>query len=93
MAREDPSNILLVCKDCSEKMYPNKGNFDIKIGDFVKIHFEREDAGEYMWVEVKKLNGKTFEGTLENDPFLIEDIKHGDIVTFTKDEVCERLRQ
>lgn len=93
MAREDPSNIFLTRKDCSEKMYPNKGNFDIKVGDYAKIHFEREDTGEYMWVEVKKVNGDAFEGILGNDPVLIEGVKYGDTVTFTKDEVCDRLRK
>lgn len=91
MVREDPNNIIVACKDCSEKMYPNKGNFDIKVGNYVKIHFEEEHAGEFMWVKVKKVNGDMFEGILNNVPVLVEGISYGDKVTFAKDDVYDSI--
>lgn len=93
MVEEDPSNIIVTCTDCAEKMYPNKGNFDIKVGDSVKIHFEEEHAGEFMWVKVEKINGDIFEGILNNDPVLMNNVCYGDRVMFTKEEVCDRIRK
>lgn len=93
MVKEDQSNIFVTCADCSEKLYPNKGNFDIKVGDSVKIPFVGEDAREFMWVNVKKVAGDMFEGILDNDPVFITGIACGDKVTFAKEDVCERIRK
>lgn len=92
MVRENSDNMIVTCKNCSEQMYPNKGNFDIKIGDYIKIRFEEEDKGEYMWVKVKNIDGDKYEGDLDNDPVLIRNISYGDRVKFTKDDVCDRIR-
>ncbi len=92
MAREDQSNIIVTCRDCANNMYPNKGKFDVKVGDSVKIVFKGENGTESMWVIVKKVNGDVFEGILNNDPVLINGISCGDKVIFSKDEVCGRIR-
>jgi uncharacterized protein YegJ (DUF2314 family) len=89
MAEESPDNIRRVCKDCMEK---NKGTFDIEIGDYVKLRFGGIGPGEYMWVKVNNISGKKFVGTLDNDPVFLENVKCGDVVTFDKGDVCDRIR-
>ena len=92
MVSEDPGNIIITCKDCADRMYINKGNFDIKVGDFVKLRFDEGYGEEYMWVIVKKQNGDLFEGILDNDPVIMTNMKCGDKVIFDKNEVVDRIR-
>lgn len=70
----------------------NKGTFDIEVGDYAKIRFGGDSPGEYMWVKVTNVNGNKLEGTLDNDPVIVEDVKCGDIVIFGKEDVCDRIR-
>lgn len=89
MEKENPRNMIQVCRGCMEK---NKGTFDIEIGDYAKIRFGDASPGEYMWIKVTKVNGNKLEGTLDNDPVIVKDVKFGDTVTFLKENVCERIR-
>ncbi len=86
---ENEANIVLTCKECSDEMYPNKGKFDVKVGEFAKIRFEAENSltSESMWIKVTKVNGDELEGVLDNDPIFIKSVKCGDIVTFKKEDV------
>jgi len=67
----------------------------LKPGDEVKLIFEfRSDdpdapGAERMWVEIKEISGKTFEGVLDNDPAYIIDLKCGDPVTFAEKHVIQ----
>jgi uncharacterized protein YegJ (DUF2314 family) len=86
----EPQNIKVACRECLEK---NKGVFDIEIGDYVKIRFGEDDSqGEYMWIKVTNVSGDRCEGTLDNDPVIVENIKCGDIIIFWHGDVCERIR-
>lgn len=86
---ENETNIVLTCRECSDEMYPNKGKFDVKVGEFAKIRFEAENGltSESMWIKVTKVNGDELEGVLDNDPIFIKSVKYGDIVKFKKEGV------
>ena len=88
---EEQGNIMLVCKGCSENIYPNKGTFDVNVGDFVKLKFTDGNGTEYMWVEVinvDKENNK-YEGRLDNDPVLIQYVKYNDNLEFQKEDILQ----
>ena len=93
MVTEDLSNIILICKDCHDQMYPDKGKLDVGIGNYVKIGFKGKYSNEYMWAKVTWGNGNEFEGILDNDPVIIEKLKCGDNVKFSKDDVCDIMRE
>lgn len=96
MVMEDPKNIRLVCSDCSEKMYPKKGTFEIDVGNWVKLKFTDDmDRNEYMWVMVTKADkeNNTYEGELDNDPVLVDCIECGDEVEFQKEEVLDITKE
>lgn len=88
---EDPKNIMLVCKDCSEKMYPSKGTFDVSVGDSAKLKFIDGNGAEYMWVEVVKIDRENnkYEGRLDNDPVLVQCAVYNDNVEFQKEDVLQ----
>ncbi len=93
---EDSNNIMLVCKECAEDIFPNKGRFDVQIGDFVKLEFITESlSSEYMWVEVIKADKENnkYEGRLDNDPVLVGNIKYNDKVKFRKEDILNVLRK
>ena len=88
---ENQDNIMLICKDCADKVYPNKGKLTVDIGKFAKLKFTDINGSEYMWVKViraDKLKGD-FEGRLDNDPVLVQCVKYGDNIKFKKDEIFD----
>lgn len=85
----EPQNIRVACRECIEKI---RGTFDIEVGDYAKIRFGGDGPGEYMWVKVTNVTGGKLEGTLDNDPVIIENIKCGDLVIFDKGDVCDKAR-
>ena len=88
--RENPDNVILVCRECSKKMYPNAGTYKrLDIGSFAKLRFTCGLNNEHMWLRVLTEcgNGK-YEGRLDNDPFMTyEKFQYGDIITFWVEEV------
>lgn len=98
MVYRDQENIIMTCEECSKNMYPNKGKLDAKVEDYVKLKFRGKKGNEYMWVKVTNIDkpndGITddvynFEGVLDNDPVLVDDMKCGDIVRFRKEDILE----
>lgn len=91
MKEEEEGNIMLVCKECGEDMYPNKGTFDVQVGDFAKLKFIDGSWTEYMWVEVIKADKENnkYEGRLDNDPICIQSIKYGGNVEFKKEDILD----
>lgn len=88
---EDLDNVVLVCKECGEKMYPNKGTFDVHVGDFAKLKFTDKFGSEYMWVKVVKADKENnkYEGCLDNDPVLVQYVKYDDKIEFKKDDILQ----
>lgn len=88
---EDMNNIVLTCKDCAEKMYPDKGKYNVNVGDFAKLKFTDGDRAEYMWVEVIKVdrNGNKYEGRLDNDPVLVLNVKYNEKIMFKKEDILD----
>lgn len=61
----------------------------LKVGDIVKLVFvstiQQENnpfSSERIWVEITQVNGNNFVGTLDNKPFVIQDLNLGDEVSF-----------
>jgi len=92
---EDEGNLMLVCKECGENMYPNKGTFDVNVGDIVKLKFTDGNGTEYMWVEVLKVDKENnkYEGRIDNDPVLVECMKYDDNVEFRKEDILQVTRK
>lgn len=93
---ENPKNIMLVCKECSEKMYPDKGKFQVDIGQFAKLKFTDKSCSEYMWVKVVKVRdgqdyegGYDYEGMLDNEPIFVRNVEYGDVVKFNKQDILD----
>jgi uncharacterized protein YegJ (DUF2314 family) len=84
----ESQNIRVAHRECIEKI---KGTFDIEVGDYAKIRFEDDGQGEYMWVKVTNVTGDKLEGTLNNDPVRVKNIKCGDLVLFDKGDVCDKI--
>ena len=92
MTEEDPRNTIFVHRECYKNAHPDKGKFDVQVGNFVKIKFSDENGNEYMWVRVEKANGDKFEGVLDNDPTLVKYVNCGDNVQFNKEDVWEIIK-
>lgn len=80
----DP-NILYVCPEYSEKLYPNKGKFTVEQllrADMVKSAFSAGKRVEHMWVKVSEVQveNQLVKGTLDNTPTEITHLTFGDIV-------------
>ena len=88
---ENANNIVTVCKECIEKRFPDKGTFDVGIGDFAKLKFTDSFGNEYMWVEVVKVDRENnkYEGCLDNDPILVRCIVCNDMVEFQKEDILQ----
>lgn len=86
---ENPKNIMMVCSQCSDKMYPKKGTFDVNIGDFAKLKFTDSFGVEYMWVKVVSVDRENnkYEGCLDNDPVFVQFVTYGDNVEFRKEDI------
>ena len=64
----------------------------LKPGDHVKLAFLVDDpeyGGERMWVEVAKVKGQTYVGTLINQPLFIEDLEWGQEIKFAPCHVID----
>ena len=82
--RKEPlANIVPLCKECIEKVYPNTGKFkkgDVVLGRFVKKAYMDKGRIEHMWVIVRKVSKTGVRGVLDNQPVLVENLKLGDSV-------------
>lgn len=77
--RESDDNILISCKDCSEKLYPNRGRWqksDMKFATHVKKNFD----GEHMWVKISCIQEDGIIGTVDNIPIKSESPILGTVV-------------
>jgi uncharacterized protein YegJ (DUF2314 family) len=64
----------------------------LKPGDHVKLSFLVDDpeyGGERMWVEVAKVKGQAYVGTLINQPLFIEDLEWRQEIKFAPCHVIE----
>jgi len=80
----DP-NILYVCPEYAEELYPNKGKFTVEqlLGaDMVKSAFSAGKRVEHMWVKVSEVQveNQFVKGTLDNTPIEITHLTFGGIV-------------
>ena len=53
----------------------------------LKIDFIDNGEHEHMWISLNKIMNGQFQGLLGNDPQIIKNIKFGDIVKVTKDQI------
>lgn len=67
----------------------------LKPADEVKLifQFDSDDpeapSAERMWVEITKISGRRFRGTLDNDPAYIDDLQCGDPVEFEEKHIVQ----
>lgn len=58
------------------------------ISKYVKIKFVSQGGqNEYMWVEVKSVDGDKLQGNLNQDPVYCHHLKDGDEVVLGRDEI------
>lgn len=90
--KEPLSNIGIASNESFDKRKANWQKLNkavvINKGDYVQLAFKEGEAREHMWVKVESVTkqGK-FRGVLDNDPVLIKNIKDGDKVVFSRDEI------
>lgn len=67
----------------------------LSVGDEVKLIFERVSGdkdgktAERMWVKVTLIDEGAFEGTLANDPVVVDDLSFGDRVRFEEKHIIQ----
>ena len=61
----------------------------LELGSSVKLCFIEKDKNpsERMWVTVSKIKGNKLEGKLNNTPYILTDLKYGDLIKFNKDNI------
>ncbi len=56
------------------------------------LPFETRDGStEYMWVELRSVNGDELTGVLVNEPYNVEGLRKGDTIAFQLDEVFDYI--
>jgi uncharacterized protein YegJ (DUF2314 family) len=53
----------------------------------LKVDFVDNGEHEHMWIFLNKIINEQFQGLLENEPQIVKNIKFGDIVRVTKDQI------
>lgn len=62
----------------------------LRPGNLAKVRFESRHLAETMWVRITKRDGPDLQGTLENEPFLLDDVLSiGETITFTLDHILD----
>jgi len=66
---------------------------ELETGNFAKLIFTNTVDGkpqdsERMWVIIKNI-GKTFKGKLDNDPMVITQLKAGDEIEFSRNNIID----
>jgi len=95
-------NIEVLCGKCGKGKYPLKGRFSeatAKKAVAAKFNFKnpnhgkfddgRGAQGENMWVKINEVKAGKVYGILNNDPFILENLKYGDKVVRKLNEVME----
>lgn len=65
-------------------------------GEYIELKapFKTPSGGnEWMWIEVTRWRGKTITGTLDNDPAEVPDLKAGQVVEVSQDDVFDYIRR
>ena len=96
--KEPDKNIVFMCKECSDDMYPLKGKFSaetIKKASAAKFVFGDLKGGdknlEHMWLtDLNVISGDLIQGKLDNDPVYVR-LKLGQIITRKISEVEELI--
>jgi uncharacterized protein YegJ (DUF2314 family) len=57
----------------------------------LKVRFETDAGAEHIWVGEVGISGKTFSGRLKNEPLNIKNLKYGDAVTFSREQISDWL--
>lgn len=55
----------------------------------LKKQFIDANGGEHMWVSELSFDGKSFRGVLTNAPYEVRNVKAGDLVTVTPQEISD----
>jgi uncharacterized protein YegJ (DUF2314 family) len=53
----------------------------------LKVDFVKNEEHEHMWITLKKIINDKFQGILDSDPEIIKNIKSGDLIIITKDQI------
>ena len=90
-------NITVRAKTLNPRKFivPTETELDnLKAGEMVRLffvlNFETDDncRAERMWVEITEIEGENFKGVLTNMPVYIKDIKQGDVIEFTRENIA-----
>lgn len=67
---------------------------DLKIDDLVKLIFclpeetDNDCRAERMWVQIIEISEDGFSGILDNEPYYIQNLHSGDLITFQKKHIA-----
>ena len=68
------------------KSYNTHSN-DLNYYYYLKTDFIDDGEHEHMWILVNKIENERFEGTLDNEPITVKNVKFGDLIKITKDQI------
>ena len=78
------------CADERAKQFQQQHpKLSLKALTHVKIRFDEDGHTEWMWVKITSFNDDTreFEGTVDNDPFVLDNVKYQDKVKGSYDVI------
>jgi uncharacterized protein YegJ (DUF2314 family) len=62
-----------------------------KYAYFLKTDFVDNGSHEHMWISITKIENGRYYGVLDNDPVTVTNVKAGDAVNITKDQIEDWL--
>lgn len=96
--KEPIENLALLHKDAGyarlNQWQKENAKTPIEIGDWVKLAFIDNKKVEWMWVKVEKvIDADHIEGTLDNDPISVRNVKLGDDVKVERSQIAELMKK
>mgnify|MGYP001055318719 CR=1 FL=1 len=79
---EPKDNVITICSECSERLYPNRGRWTKRDMRFC-THAKKVFGREHMWVKILKIREDGIVGTVANIP-VFPDSPNYDTEVFVK---------
>ena len=82
----EQGNMIYSCHKHGRQIYFNIKKMEKMTKTHVYVWFKQGKKQEKMWVKITKGNQKKGEGTLDNDPQIITNLQHGQLIRYETDK-------
>lgn len=93
---EPLNNITGIDNKCAKerlKMFQKTfDKYSLEVGNFVKKNFKQGKLKEHMWVKITGIKNNSIIGILDNEPFLVKNVRVGDIVEVKFNEIEDLIK-